>query len=166
MCTGFVNYDVCQSPEVPLYLIVAGFILMAMIVFHTLLYTAQKCSKDETIYHSVRRCDFLAFLLFIWLLVGSNWMFRMRSDDECNTSNMNSTVWNVTGEWNGTATQTTVMVAGEQAPEDNSDSGTDCSDCSRDVYVFTSFLILTQYIVGLCLVIFCCSKIAKKNRSS
>ncbi len=163
-----MNYDVCRHSEIPLYLIVAGLLLFLEILLHTVLYTCQSYVGDETTYRRLRRCDFIVLILFIWLLVGSNWMFRLGfQDDDCEGAidgggiqSMNLTVTDA----NGTITHIQVDVGAEGGRSGTMDQGgEDCSDCSHAVYVFTASVILIQYVAGLVLVAFCCHRFFRRS---
>ena len=145
-----------------------GVALTAEVLLHTLLCVCQKWSQsrgennDSTI-RTLRICDCVAFFLFIWLLVGSNWVFRVglyTSSSSCTHgehSGMGMT--NVVNE-NGTNTE--VVVLSEGLP--SVDTNADCTDCDPAVYRFTVFTILIQYALGLCLVAACCSNVRHCSR--
>ena len=129
---------------------------------HLALFIAQKCSEDESTIKTLRRCDLLAVFLLIWLLVGSNWIFRLgvsRDREDCMNMEGDVKVVNVTNN-----TMLTVEVSEGLSPMEN------CQDCSESIYVFAGVLIICQYALALCLIGTCCSKVfhsqSSRSRSS
>ena len=135
-----------------------GFVLLAEVIVHSALFVAQKCSDDESTIRALRRCDFLALFLLIWLLVGSNWIFRQSRNREDCTDVVDMGGITVVNTTNGTVL--TVEVSGGLSPTPES-----CQDCSDSVYIFTGILIICQYVLALCLVAVCCSR-AFRSQSS
>ena len=162
---GFLNYDVCKYSQIPLYLIVAGILLLLEVVIQSSLCACRNWLGDDKTYRKIRRCDFVMVLLFIWLLIGTNWMFRLGIGNEC-SDGLEGDVQTVddTVEPGGTTTQTTELIATMEGGSGT--GGEDCSDCSQDVYVFAAVLILIQYIFGLFLVAMCCSNFFKGSSSN
>lgn len=140
--SGALNVEVCDRHEIPLYLMIAGFILIAEIIYQTTLCIAIKRNKrHESTYRVMRMCDCLALFLFIWLLVGSYWIFTISLDRQACISYGNDFVY----------VNTTVVPDGEG----NGNPG--CPDCDSYVYNFSTFVIMLQYIGTLCLMVWCCS---------
>ena len=135
-----------------------GFVILVEVAVHSALFVAQKCSDDESTIKALRRCDFLALFLLIWLLVGSNWIFR-QSRNRGNCMDMVDTDGDVrvVNTTNGTVT---VAVSGGLSP-----SPEGCQDCSNSVYVFTGILIICQYVLALCLIAVCCSRVFRSESS-
>ena len=150
--TGFVYYSTCAVREVPLYLIVAGFVFLVELILHCLLCTAQKCSNEDYFYNMVRKFDCLAFFLFVWLLVGSSWMFRA-TRRTCGSDAVDYVII-------GNNTDDAIVNRTDIIPNDE----LDCSDCPGGVYAFTVVLILIQYIVFLILAVCCCTKTVRSQR--
>ena len=155
--TGFTNLNRCSIP-IPLYLVVAGFILLVEVILHSLLCMGQKCSEDESFYKVIRRCDCLAVFLIAWLLVGSNWVFRGGMGNEtCGSDTVDYVVV-------GNMTDDVEIMSGAhptdgmETGESESDPAAGCSsDCSTGVYAFAVVLILIQYMALLILAVCCCS---------
>ena len=140
---------------------------MAEVLLHTLLCVCQKWShsrgenNDSTI-RTLRICDCLAFFLFIWLLVGSNWVFRVGLYTSSSCTNGEQSGMGITNVVNENGTYTDVVVISEGLP--SVDTTADCTDCDPGVYRFTVFTILIQYALGLCLVAACCSNVRHCSR--
>ena len=166
---GSFNFNVCSSGEVPIYLLVAGMLMIAELLFHGVLWLLMKYSDSDSTYRALRMCDCVAFSLLIWLLIGSNWVFKLsvaryRTTAACNTYpiddiiRLNSTV--VTDGSGIGATQW--IIVSDSAPDSTHPSSTSCMDCSSGVYQFTVIVILLQYIAALVVIVGCCSKMFKK----
>lgn len=157
--------NVCSRHEIPLYLMVTGFILIVEIIFQTSLCIAIKRKKrHETTYRALRMCDCLALFLFIWLLVGTYWMFTisiqrqhcMRYGNDgvyVNTTVTPTVAPTVTPD---TGTQMFLWSTPSTTASGDS-SNTRCLDCESYVYNYTAFVIMLQYIITLAVMIFCCS---------
>ena len=157
--------DRCVSVAVPVYLIVAGALMIAEVAFHGTIWMLMKRSNDNgSSFKMLRLCDCVTFILLLWLLIGSNWVFKLAiaHHSPCDNApqpiddviSLNTTV--VTDASGGTR----VVVftdSHDPAPTTN-----DCADCSSGVYQFTVIVILFQYIIALFVVIGCCSKLFKK----
>ncbi|XP_064404957.1 uncharacterized protein LOC135350156 [Halichondria panicea] len=159
---GGLNVGVCVRHEIPLYLLIAGFIFVAEIIFQfSMCMGIKRSSQHESIYRTLRMFDCLALFLFIWLLVGTYWLFTISiARSGCTTDTMlndfvvvNTTVL-VDSEG---GTQISVMTP----PPSLTPSG-DCLDCDTYVYSFTAFVIMFQYLTFLVCFVACCSVYFKK----
>ncbi len=143
----------------------AGVLIILEIVLHSLLFTCKKYVDDESVFHKLRRCDILLFILFIWLLVGTNWIFRtsiVYNNDDCEEDMGGDIVsMNYTIEVNGTTVHVPVNVGAQEGMEGGVRGG-DCEDCSRGVYFFAAIVILGQYVLALLLFAFCCTRLFRK----
>ena len=132
---------------------------MAEVVLHTALCMCEARShsrgddRNNSTVRALRMCDCIAFFLFIWLLVGSNWALRVGlfSNNRDNCDDLSG--GGITGAVeNG--------VVSEGLP--NTD--TSCPDCDPSVYKFTMVTVLIQYMLGICLVLMCCSNLRQCRR--
>ena len=135
---------------------------MIELTFHATLWLLMKRSDNNSLFRALRIFDCVAFILLVWLLIGSNWIFKLSiaGSSPCDTAHpiddviyLNTTVvtdgvggtrWIVVTETHGSTPITT------------------CHDCSTRVYQFTVMVILMQYIAALLIIVGCCSKIFKK----
>lgn len=159
----------CSSEEVPIYLLVAGMLMIAELLFHGVLWLIMKYSDSDSVYRTLRMCDCVAFILLIWLLIGSNWVFKLsiaryRTASACNAHPIDDVIrLNTTFVTDGSGTGGTQwIVVSDSAPDSTHPSSADCMDCSSSVYQFTVLVILLQYIAALVVIVGCCSKIFKK----
>ena len=153
----------CSRHEIPLYLLIAGFILIAEIIFQAAVCIGmRRDSAHETVYRTLRFCDCLAIFLFIWLLVGTYWICTISFSghptcsypiDDIVYANTTSTV--LTDSEGGTLTSVV-------SPPTSATPTRECSDCQSYVYSFTAFVIMFQYLSLIILFIFCCSVYFKK----
>ena len=166
---GSFNFDVCSSGEVPIYLLVAGMLMIAELLFHGVLWLLMKYSDSDSTYRALRMCDCVAFILLIWLLIGSNWVFKLsiaryRTASACNMYPIDDVIrLNATVVTDGSGIGATQwIIVSDSAPDSTHPSNTNCMDCSSGVYQFTVIVILLQYIAALVVIVGCCSKIFKK----
>ena len=149
---GVIHYNNCSVQEVPLFLIVGGIFLLVEIILHSLFWTAQKLS-EKPIYGLIRRFDCIALFLVIWLVVGSAWVFKARTDFSSDSVDFVILPANTT--------------TGDDLEMYDSGVSNDAAypdDCPQGVYVFTVFLILFQYIMILLLGICCCTSSVRHRR--
>ena len=166
IAAGFLNVHTCDETQVPLYLIIAGFVIGGEVIVHSLLCVAAAKCEGTGSYRTLRLCDCLAFFLLVWLLIGSNWIFKLSitgGHKACEVSDA-VTIPPSTLDFNNsavlmndyaitTATATTMATA-------------EICDCSQSVYVFATVVIVMQYVLALIVVIGCCSKVWKNNWGS
>lgn len=144
-CTGGMNLTKCARVEVPIYLIVGGVLLLAELLLRMTLYLAANYSRVNTnAINKARKMDFVLCLLFLWVCVGTVWVFRY-SHNVCMTTS--SEAFNAT-----TATATTSTIP--TAP---------CKDCSDKVYVFAFGSMLLQYLLVLFLGVTFCRTILRRD---
>ena len=133
---------------------------MAEVVLHTVLCMCEARSRsrgderNNSTIRTLRMCDCIGFFLFIWLLVGSNWALRVGLFS--NGSNCDYIIDPSSG-------MTGAMengVVSEGLP--NTDAS--CPDCDPSVYKFTMVTVLIQYMLGICLVLMCCSNLRQCRR--
>ena len=146
--TGGLNIGVCVRHEIPLYLLIAGFIFIAEIIFQvSMCMGIKRSSQHESIYRTLRMLDCLALFLFIWLLVGTYWLFSISIErSTCTTDSMLNDLIDSEGV----------------APQTSTTSSGVCSDCDAYVYSFTAFVIIFQYLAFLVCFVVCCSMYFKK----
>ncbi len=144
--SGGLNFKVCSNERIPLYLIVVGCCLCLEIVIHTSTILASMNTERESINRSLRLCDCFAFFILIWILIGSNWIFKVSmtgkqscSDDTSNEGSLAEAVSDVT------------------TPVAN------CTDCSDGVYRFAIAIVSLQYIAVCSVLLICCCVIIRKK---
>ena len=81
-------YKKCSVTKIPLYLIVAGSLILLNIGYHILIGIFERFStRHKRIFVLARRADFFLFFPFVWLIVGSVWIlhtaFRGGSNCDC-----------------------------------------------------------------------------------
>ena len=159
----------CSSGEVPIYLLVAGMLMIAELLFHGVLWLLMKYSDSESTYRAMRMCDCVAFVLLIWLLIGSNWVFKLsiahyHTSSVCGTYAIDDIIRapNVTSISDGSGGTQWVIVTDPTTTSQSSSDVNNCADCSSGVYQFTVVVILLQYITALVVLIGCCSKVFRK----
>ena len=142
-------------------------LMIAELLFHGILWLLMKYSDSDSTYKALRMCDCVAFVLLIWLLIGSNWVFKLsiaryHMTSACSTMHpiddvirLNTTA--VTDESGGTQ-----WVVVSELATDSTHPSSSCMDCSSSVYQFTVMVILLQYIAALVVLVGCCSKIFRK----
>ena len=143
---------------------IAGFFLIAEIVYQTSLCIAIKRHKRyESTYHVMRMCDCLALFLFIWLLVGTYWIFTISLDRQACISYGNDIVYvNITVVPDGEGSTQIVVVPPSSTVTPGEDNP-GCLDCDSYVYNFSAFVIMLQYVGALCLMVWCCSCYVKNR---
>ncbi len=149
----------CFRHEIPLYLLIAGFLLITDIMFQISMCIAiNRNGHHKSIYQTLRLCDCLAVFLFIWLLVGTYWVFIISlARSNCNKTPTDYVVVNTTVLVDSEGgTQVSVMTR-PPSPTSN-----DCSDCEDYVYNFTAFVLMFQYVIFLICFVTCCSVFFKK----
>lgn len=141
---GSLNLNTCYTKDVPLYLIIAGTCLCIEVIIHTITILASMSTEKESVLRSLRMCDCFAFFILVWILIGSNWIFKVTVNSR--------------------------PCSGPDNPErqlfDDPRNSTDlipeittpitCKDCSNTVYQFAVGLIILQYIVVLFVFVLCC----------
>lgn len=135
---------------------------MAEVVLHLVLCMCEARSRtrgddsNNSTVRLLRMCDCIAFFLFVWLLVGSNWALRVglfsNGRDNCADLTDPSGGGMMGAVENG--------VASEGLP--NTEAS--CTDCDPSVYTFTMATVLIQYVLGICLVVMCCSNLRQCRR--
>lgn len=163
LIVGSLNVDRCVSISVPLYLIVAGVLILTELLFHGVIWFIMKHRENSSTLRALRMCDCVAFVLLIWLLIGSNWVFKLSiaGTSACDTPLLpidDIILLNTTVISNGSG-GTQLIVVTETIV---STSVNTCMDCSSGVYQFTVIVILLQYIAALLILVGCCSKIFRK----
>ena len=149
---------------VPLYLIVAGVVILAEVLFHVVvIFFIMRNRVNDSTLRALRICDCVAFVLLICLLIGSNGVFKfaIAGTSACDTPllpiddivRLNTTVLS-----NGSGTQLFVVTE----IVDSASSVNTCMDCSSGVYQFTVVVILLQYIAALLMLVVCCSHTFRK----
>ena len=163
LCPGSLNIELCASVAVPIYLVVAGVLMIIEVIVHGSVWLLMKRSENETTFRALRVCDCITFIILLWLLIGSHWVFKLSISHHslCGDTPqpiddviyLNTTV--VTDASGGTQL---AVVSETRGSTPNSH----CTDCSRGVYQFTAVVILFQYVVALFVIVGCCSKLFKK----
>lgn len=158
---GSLNIDRCASLSVPLYLIVAGLLMVAELMFHGIIWLVMKHSENESTFRALRICDCIAFVLLIWLLIGSNWVFKLSIAGSSGCDSPRLPIDDII------QLNTTIITDGSGGTQfivvtETPDSTPTCMDCPSGVYRFTVTVILLQYIGALLIVIGCCSRIFRK----
>ena len=135
---------------------------MAEVLLHTALCICEARSRsrgddrNNSTIRMLRMCDCIAFFLFIWLLVGSNWALRVglfsNNRDNCHDFTDPSSGGMTGAVENG--------IVSEGLPN----TATSCTDCDPSVYKFTMVTVLVQYMLGICLVVMCCSNLRQCRR--
>lgn len=142
---GFLNLNTCQSSSIPIYLIVAGMVVIAELAFQSGLCLWNKCHHTEnpgrSTTHVFRRCDCIAFFLFVWLLFGSRWVFGMITNGNRGCTTMDDVV-----------APPPINTSASHPPSPSGTTESGCQDCSDGVYVFAVVTVLLQYL--LCLILF------------
>ena len=152
---GSLNINVCQSLVVPVYLTVAGLIQISSLLFQTTTWIAEKRGVEKC--GTIRIFDCFGFLLFIWLLVGSNWIARVGwSRSTCNDDLYFGT------DYVFLRVNSTVTDSDYEVPENDVNF---CRDCASGVYLFTSVVIVLQYIMIILVCMSCCSVLYRSKRS-
>lgn len=143
-CTGSINFTSCTIKIIPLYLVIAGLFLSLEIAFHTFTFIASLKTDDEATLRSLRMCDCFALFIFLWVVIGSNWIFKVSLNyNPCPTGNDGS---------GGLGDLTTGFTT---PPE--------CEVCSRSIYQFALGVIVIQYLVVFLLLVACCSAAIKRG---
>lgn len=136
--------------------------MVAELLFHGILWFLMKYSNNDSTYKALRMCDCVAFVLLIWLLIGSNWVFKVSiaRASACNAHQIiDDVMWLNTTIVTDSSGATQVMIVTETP---DSTPVPNCVDCSSGVYQFTVVVILFQYIAALLVIVACCSKLFKK----
>lgn len=142
---GGINITKCARVEVPVYLIVGGALLLAEIILRLTLYLAANCSSVNTnVINKARKMDFVLCLLFLWVCVGTVWVFRY-SHSACVPVSSEA--------FNATTVSTTIPTT-TAAP---------CMDCSDKVYIFAFGSMLLQYLLVLFLGVTFCRTILRRD---
>ncbi len=133
--------------DVPLYLIIAGLFLSVEVIIHTCTILITQSTDSETTIRSLRLCDCLALFILIWILIGSNWVFKISlHPSPC-------TELNSMGNENlGNSSDLSSFTFSSEE---------DCEDCSVSVYKFTSAVIIIQYVIAFIVLVTCCSTAIK-----
>ena len=145
LCAGGMNLFKCARVEVPIYLIVGGVLLLAELLLRLSLFIAAQYSRANAhVINKARKMDFVLCLLFLWVCVGTVWVFRY-SHNVC----VEMTGQNV---FNGTVSSTAVTT-----------STLPCKDCSDKVYIFAFGSMLLQYLFVLFLGVTFCRTILRRD---
>ena len=142
--------------------------MIAELLFHGVLWLLMKYNDNDSTYRALRVCDCVAFVLLIWLLIGSNWVFKLsiaryHTSSTCSMHPIDYIVpFNTTVVADGSGGTQLVVVTNSLNSAPDSTPPSDCMDCSSGVYQFTVIVILLQYIAALLILVGCCSKIFKK----
>lgn len=141
---GGLNLNTCSTKDIPLYLIIAGSCLCIEVVVHAITILASMSTDSESVLRSLRMCDCFAFFILVWVLIGSNWVFKVTVNSRSCSSQQDaerelfSEMDNFTEPMPDVTTPIT------------------CEDCSNAVYQFAVGLIILQYFVVLFVFVICC----------
>lgn len=138
--------------------------MLAELIFHGALWMLMKYTDNDSTFRALRVCDCVAFVLLVWLLIGSNWVFRVAIAGRITCPSSSRPIDNIVFLNTTTVTDAsghTQFVVLPSIPDSPSTS-TYCPDCSAGVYQFTIVVILFQYVAALFICIGCCSKLFKK----
>lgn len=139
--------NVCISSDIPLYLLIAGSCLSVEVFLHTFTVLASISTQSKTTLKCLRICDCFGFFILVWILIGSNWMFKVSTKSrECGSEELED-VANITEQ---------VLSISTPTP---------CEDCSKTVYQFAVGLIIIQYIIVLSVLVACCCLATRKRTS-
>ena len=126
-----MNINVCSRTIIPLYLIIAGFCLLAEVIVHMITFLVSEFINHESSLYTLQFCDRLAFLMLIWVLIGSNWIFKV-------------------------SLYPTPCATGANLQSNNISRDEHCENCSIAVYHFTSVVIVAQYLLAFTVLTLCC----------
>lgn len=147
---GSLNVNVCSTKDIPLYLIIAGCCLSLEVFIHTSTILASMNTDNESTLRSLRMCDCFAFFILIWILIGSNWIFKVSVNSKpCSQQDPGNELFNEVDN-------STALLPAATTP------GT-CEDCSDSVYQFAIGLIVVQYIVVFSVFVICCCAAIRKG---
>lgn len=149
-CAGSMNINTCSSRDIPLYLIIAGSCLSVEVVIHTLTILTSMNTDNESVLRSLRMCDCFAFFILIWILVGSNWIFKV---------SVNSKSCSRLDE----ETEPFIEIGNSTELMPDVTSPVTCEDCSNSVYQFAVGLIVLQYMVVFLVFVVCCCVAMKRG---
>lgn len=153
-CThaGSLNINTCSTKDIPLYLIIAGSCLSVEVLIHTFTILASMNTDNESVLRSLRMCDCFAFFILIWILIGSNWIFKVSVNSKScigRQDTENELLFNQLDN-------STDLLPDVTTPRT-------CEDCSNSVYQFAVGLIVLQYIVVFLVFVACCCVAIRKG---
>lgn len=145
---GSVNLNTCSTKDIPLYLIIAGSSLCIEIVVHTITLLVSMNTDSESVLRSLRMCDCFAFFILVWVLIGSNWVFKVTMNSRSCSSQRDA--------------ERELFIDNFTEPIPDVTPIT-CEDCSNAVYQFAVGLIVLQYIIVLFVFVICCCFALRKR---
>lgn len=151
---GALNFNVCSSKGVPLYLVIAGTCLSLEILVHTTTLLISISTDNKTTNRTLRLCDCFAFFILIWILIGSNWIFKVSINSRA-CSELDAETKQLSSDMTINATDLFPVAT----------TAATCEDCSDGVYQFAVGVIIVQYMAVFCVIVFCCCAAMKKGTS-